>query len=180
MKQTDLEISNFADTITTASIRANMNCRFVINKVVHNVTLNKPIELYNLKEVIDLNQADILEWLKFKGVFPSTKNCSKCGKSMKFVQRNDSIDGFSWRCTTDSKRCSLRDGTYLQNSRIDLKTFLKIVYFWSFQPPLESSPPLDEFLPYPRYNLKLTCTFLLLNSSFPYWNSRRTKCISHN
>ncbi|CAF1073400.1 unnamed protein product [Brachionus calyciflorus] len=95
--------------------------------------LSKPIELYNLKEVIDLNQADILEWLKFKGVFPSTKNCSKCGKSMKLIQRNDSIDGFSWRCTTDSKRCSLRDGTYLQNSRIDVKTFLKIVYFWAFQ-----------------------------------------------
>ncbi|CAF1138051.1 unnamed protein product, partial [Brachionus calyciflorus] len=37
-------------------------------------------------------------------LIPNFKNCPKCTQPMKFIKRDDSIDGFAWRCTTDSKR----------------------------------------------------------------------------
>jgi hypothetical protein len=95
--------------------------------------LSKPIEAFKVFEAVELDQEHIVEWFKIKGLIPSLKECPKCAKSMKFIKRPDSIDGFAWRCTTDSKRCNLRDGTFLENFRCDLKTFLKTVHYWSIQ-----------------------------------------------
>ncbi|RNA11150.1 hypothetical protein BpHYR1_009963 [Brachionus plicatilis] len=61
----------------------------------------------------------IVEWFKVKGLIPKSKACPKCQMAMKFIEMQDSLDGFAWRCTTESKRCSLRDGTYLEKFRID-------------------------------------------------------------
>ncbi|CAF1144375.1 unnamed protein product [Brachionus calyciflorus] len=93
----------------------------------------KPIDAFKLIEAIDLDQPLIVEWLQSKGLIPKEKKCPKCYKNMKFIKRPDSIDGFAWRCSTDSKRCSLRDGTFLENFRCDLKTFLKVIHYWALQ-----------------------------------------------
>ncbi|RNA42943.1 transposase HI [Brachionus plicatilis] len=81
--------------------------------------LSKPLESFKAIEVIELDQSSIVEWFKVKGLISKSKACPKCQMAMKFIEMQDSLDGFAWRCTTESKRCSLRDGTYLEKFRID-------------------------------------------------------------
>ncbi|CAF0966857.1 unnamed protein product [Brachionus calyciflorus] len=95
--------------------------------------IEKSLELYKVCEVIDLENDLIFDWFKLKGFIPNSKQCLECLKTMKLVERKDSIDSWTCRCSTDRKRCSLRDNTFLESFYCELKAFLKKVHYWSIQ-----------------------------------------------
>ncbi|GFV24259.1 integrase catalytic domain-containing protein [Trichonephila clavipes] len=69
----------------------------------------------------------VLDWVMKEGLIPSRYEFPKCKKDMHSVERNDTIDGFEWRCRVQSKekphfacrsadQIKINDSVTLQNS----------------------------------------------------------------
>ncbi|RMZ99262.1 ISXO2-like domain-containing [Brachionus plicatilis] len=99
------------------------------------LTLNKPIELYNLKEVIDLNQADILELLTFKGfVLPKTIIYSDCWRGYTKIRDLDK----------NFEHFTVNYNLFFVNPENGIHPLYEMD---DPSPPLEPSPPLDSSPP---------------------------------
>ena len=72
----------------------------------------------------------LIEFLQENGVLSSYFYCVDCQTWMDIAVDSDAIDGFYMRCIQCHAKQSIRHGSILSNSRLTLKQFLYLVYFW--------------------------------------------------
>ena len=67
-----------------------------------------------MKTLYDLthsgNNMEMINYLQNVNILHKTRKCPKtgCQKQMKLIERNDSIDGYAWRCSTCRTRRGIR------------------------------------------------------------------------
>lgn len=76
---------------------------------------------------------DIIQYLKSKNILQSTMNCLFCTHSMTQTKCNKKKDKYVWKC--QDKTCprykttrSIRDGSFIENFRLDLKTIILLLF----------------------------------------------------
>ena len=84
------------------------------------------------------NEIELINYFQKIGIIGTKAPlCKKCNVSMKWGNKSDNIDKFSWKCNV--KGCgtslSIRNGSFLETFNKDLHTFLKMVYHWAMRTP---------------------------------------------
>lgn len=82
------------------------------------------------------SQLEIIQYLRQKNVLKQETKCVSCSVAMIQVKKNDSVDGYAFRCF--NKTCtryrthkSIRCESFLDDFNIDLKKFIYFVYLYS-------------------------------------------------
>lgn len=74
----------------------------------------------------------VVRWLAKHHLILNNMNCPKCGKAMTLNRYKRGIDGWQWRCNTDSTTRSIRWKSFFSNSHLSLHILLWMVYMWAF------------------------------------------------
>lgn len=90
----------------------------------------------DIKRLSDIDKiTDIVNSFMNCGIFAKSYMCPKCDVPMKIVINRNTLDGVVWRCKKfgnnkhDVLR-SVRKGSWLEKSKLDLKTITKLIYYW--------------------------------------------------
>lgn len=97
-----------------------------------------------MKILQNLQPEHVLKYLQKKKIIATEKSCS-CGHSMSLKKYNPSIDGAVWRCENNAckKRISVRNNTFLQNSKLNMGLIFHIVLDFISELPLNCSKSLN-------------------------------------
>ena len=141
-------------------MRARKNCK-------------KMESVLSLSAVIgpDVNQQ--ITWLQSKGLLPRKKTCPACNHPMTMQARSDITDKFRWRCpdSTCKKSVSLRSGTFFDQSRLQLRQWIVLMYWWARQYPVSDAAEeaeVDEKTAIQIYQYcRDICSWRLLNHDSP-------------
>ena len=89
-----------------------------------------------LESFIMMNDNEILDMLKGRGLIMSSMKCRYCFQPMVSVPSKKKIDGFEWRCK--NVKCSKykttlsnRVGSKFEGVKLPFKKILKILLYWS-------------------------------------------------
>ena len=116
----------------------------------------------------DVNQQ--ITWLQSKGLLPRNKTCQACNHPMTMQARSDITDKFRWRCpdSTCKKSVSLRSGTFFDQSRLQLRQWIVLMYWWARQYPVSDEAEVDEKTAIQIYQYcRDICSWRLLNHDSP-------------
>ena len=82
-----------------------------------------------------------ISWLQSKGLLGRNKLCPACNQPMDMQQRRDITDGHRWRCpvSTCKKSVSLRSGTFFEQSRLQLRQWIVLMYWWAREYPVKDA-----------------------------------------
>ena len=82
-----------------------------------------------------------ISWLHSKGLLSRNKLCPACNQPMDLQQRSDITDRYRWRCPDSSckKSVSLRSGTFFEQSRLHLRQWIVLMYWWSREYPVTNA-----------------------------------------
>ena len=126
-----------------------------------------------LAEIIGGDVDQQLTWLQSRGLLPRTKTCPACNHAMDFQARNDITDKYRWRCPVSSckKSVGLRAGTFFEQSRLSLKQWIVLMYWWARQYPVSDAAQeaeVDEKTAIQIYQYcRDICSWRLLNRDAP-------------
>lgn len=81
---------------------------------------------------------ELVFWFMEKHLIKRTMNCSGCKKNKKLCRTKRNFDKYSWRCFKNqcpvkNEYVSIRKNSFLQDLKISLKEFGKLLIFWSNQ-----------------------------------------------
>ena len=119
----------------------------------------------------DVNQQ--ITWLQSKGLLPRNKTCPACNHPMTMQARSDITDKFRWRCpdSTCKKSVSLRSRTFFDQSRLQLRQWIVLMYWWARQYPVSDAAEeaeVDEKTAIQIYQYcRDICSWRLLNHDSP-------------
>ena len=125
----------------------------------------------SLSAVMEVNQQ--ITWLQSKGLLPRNKTCLACNHPMTMQARSDVTDKFRWRCpdSTCKKSVSLRSGTFFDQSRLQLRQWIVLMYLWACQYPVSDAAEeaeVDEKTAIQIYQYcRDICSWRLLNHDSP-------------
>ena len=76
-------------------------------------------------------------WLQSKGLLGRNKTCPACNQQMDMQHRSDITDKYRWRCPDSSckKSVSLRSGSFFEQSRLKLRQWIVLMYWWAREYP---------------------------------------------
>ena len=110
----------------------------------------------------------LIQYLQTKGLLSSQKMCHACGTAMQLSPRSDVSDGVRFRCPACHKCTSIRDSSLFSKSRMPLKEWLVLIYWWSRNYPVTdaaSEAEVSEASACAVYKwLREVCTTRLLQS----------------
>ena len=72
----------------------------------------------------------LISHLQGKNVLSSNKTCP-CGTAMQLSARSDVSDGVRFRCPSCHKCTSIRDGSFFSKSRLPLRKWVILMYWWA-------------------------------------------------
>lgn len=77
----------------------------------------------------------VLNFCQEHKLLATSKKCVTCGTICNLVTREDTSDGFTWRCTASicQRRLSIRTGTFFAKSKLAMACIIKIIYLWAFE-----------------------------------------------
>ena len=106
---------------------------------------------------------NLIAYLQRKGLLATNKQCPNCAATMVLQRRSDIEDKYRynsgqlilnsiirsnlrWRCPVGrcKKSVSLRDGTFFEKTRISLRQYLLLIYWWSRQYPVTDAAQESE------------------------------------
>ena len=114
-----------------------------------------------------------ISWLQSKGLLGRNKLCPACNQPMDMQQRRDITDGHRWRCpvSTCKKSVSLRSGTFFEQSRLQLRQWIVLMYWWAREYPVKDAAEeaeVDEKTAIQIYQYcRDLCSWRLLNHDSP-------------
>ena len=84
----------------------------------------------NLEELNQLLDEQIIHFLQRKGILPTTRCCTGCGRELVLKKRKQTKDGYTYRC--NSKNCSkewfgLKKGTFFEKQKLTLSQVLLLI-----------------------------------------------------
>ena len=116
-----------------------------------------------LKPVLFGSIENLIAYLQRKGLLATNKQCPNCASTMVLQRRSDTEDKYRynsgllilhsliksdlrWRCPVGrcKKSVSLRDGTFFEKTRISLRQYLLLIYWWSRQYPVTDAAQESE------------------------------------
>ena len=123
-----------------------------------------------LCEVIGPDVNKQITWLQRKGLLAQTKHCPSCNSPMQLQQRSDMTDGYRWRCCCKTS-VSLRSGTFFEKSRLQLRQWIVLMYWWAREYPVKDAADeanVDEKTAIQAYQYcRDICSWRLLNHDAP-------------
>jgi transposase-like protein len=72
-----------------------------------------------------------IEFLQAHGIIRSEYTCAACDREMQLINDKSRGDGCIFRCTSCKRTKSIRQQTFLENSKLSLSHFIWIAYFWA-------------------------------------------------
>lgn len=72
-----------------------------------------------------------IEFLKTNGILSESFICNFCNEEMKIYQNKNRVDQYIFKCKRCNKAKSIRNGSFLEKSKLSLETFVFLIYFWS-------------------------------------------------
>ena len=111
-----------------------------------------------------------ISWLQSKGLLGRNKLCPACNQPMDMQQRRDITDGHRWRCpvSTCKKSVSLRSGTFFEQSRLQLRQWIVLMYWWAREYPVNDEAEVDKKTAIQVYQYcRDLCSWRLLNHDSP-------------
>lgn len=85
-------------------------------------------------EVLALTQnfQTTFTFLVERGLLLSERDC-QCGTEMVWKEARNSVDGYIWECPASNcrKQCSIRTGSFFEDSEIPLGQWLHVIFLWS-------------------------------------------------
>ena len=95
----------------------------------------RKMKMYLLYAIIEQGTLAFINWLQQKGLLKDRRRCSSrgCRSVMELRETSEGTDGYLWRCPLRGcgKRCSLRKGTFFENSNLSMGEILSLVYCWA-------------------------------------------------
>ena len=82
--------------------------------------------------VFSKNPQDHIDFLQQHHLLPSTMMCGSCNNTMTIGVKSDISDGHIFRCSSSSCKTtkSIRHGSFFSKSRLSLKQWLILMYWW--------------------------------------------------
>ena len=75
------------------------------------------------------SESDLVTYFQERGVLCQAVTCETCRREMRKQAYSEDIDGYCFRCPTCKRRRSIRHNSFLQKSKLELKTFAAILFF---------------------------------------------------
>ncbi|GFW24930.1 uncharacterized protein TNCV_3846641 [Trichonephila clavipes] len=79
---------------------------------------------------------ETLEWCMKANLIASRYECPRCKKEMRLQERKGTVDGYEWRCRSQSKDNphdvvrSVRKGTWFSESKLVITIILRLTRYW--------------------------------------------------
>ncbi|GFW49782.1 mitotic-spindle organizing protein 2A [Trichonephila clavipes] len=79
---------------------------------------------------------ETLEWCMKANLIASRYECPRCKKEMSFQERKGTVDGYEWRCRSQSKDNphdvvrSVRKGIWFSESKLGITIILRLTRYW--------------------------------------------------
>ncbi|GFS50822.1 mitotic-spindle organizing protein 2A [Trichonephila clavipes] len=79
---------------------------------------------------------ETLEWCMKANLIASRYECPRCKKEMRLQERKGTVDGYEWRCRSQSKDNphdvvrSVRKGTWFSESTLAITIILRLTRYW--------------------------------------------------
>ncbi|GFW31669.1 mitotic-spindle organizing protein 2A [Trichonephila clavipes] len=79
---------------------------------------------------------ETLEWCMKANLIASRYECLRCKKEMRLQERKGTVDGYEWRCRSQSKDNphdvvrSVRKGTWFTESKLAITIILRLTRYW--------------------------------------------------
>ena len=114
-----------------------------------------------------------ISWLQSKGLLSRNKVCPACSSQMGLQQRGDITDQYRRHCPSSSckKSVSLRSGTFFEQSRLQLRQWIVLLYWWAREYPVKDAAEeanVDEKTAIQIYQYcRDICSWRLLNHDSP-------------
>ena len=114
-----------------------------------------------------------ISWLQSKGLLNRNQVCPACSSQMGLQQRGDITDQYRWHCPSSSckKSVSLRSGTFFEQSRLQLRQWIVLLYWWARVYPVKDAGEeanVDEKTAIQIYQYcRDICSWRLLNHDSP-------------
>ena len=111
--------------------------------------------------------------LQSKGLLSRNKQCPSCNQPMNMQQRSDITDQYRWRCPWSGckKSLSLRSGTFFEQSRLQLRQWIVLMYWWACEYPVKDAAEeaeVDEKTAIQMYQYcRDVCSWRILNHDSP-------------
>ena len=127
----------------------------------------------SLCEVIGPDVSQQITWLQSRGLLARNKQCP----SMELQKRSDISDKCRWRCPNCKKSLLLRSGTFFDQSRLQLRQWIVLMYWWAREYPVKDAAEeaqADEKTAIQIYQyFRDICSWRLLSRDAPHgWWSR--------
>lgn len=90
-------------------------------------------ENFNIFSIIDIvkDHSSSILFLQSKGILRFGFQCQECLIDMSLIKDNSAIDRHCFRCKECRKKKSIRHGSFLSKSKLELRHFIMLIYFWS-------------------------------------------------
>ena len=97
--------------------------------------------ILDLSPIISGDNLGVIQYMEQKHLLSSAKQCPVCTTPMDFQTRSDISDGYRWRCpdTTCRKCVTVRENSFFEKSRLALKKWLVLIYWWARQYPVSDA-----------------------------------------
>jgi transposase-like protein len=79
------------------------------------------------------DQNALITYLTEHGILKNSVNCQRCGRQMTVQNRNNSIDGQTFRCSNCKSRKSIRAGSFIEDVRLPLQKIASMVYLLNIE-----------------------------------------------
>ncbi|GFX42117.1 mitotic-spindle organizing protein 2A [Trichonephila clavipes] len=79
---------------------------------------------------------ETLEWCMKANLIASRYECPRCKKEMRLQERKGTVDGYEWRCRSQSKDNphdvvrSVKKGTWFSESKLAITIILRLTKYW--------------------------------------------------
>ena len=88
------------------------------------------MSILQLGPVIFGETDQLITYLQGKSLLSTNKTCP-CGSAMQLSPRSDVSDGVRFRCPDCHKCTSIRDSSFFSKSRLPLKKWVLLMYWWA-------------------------------------------------
>ena len=88
------------------------------------------MSILQLGPVIFRETDQLITYLQGKSLLSTNKTCP-CGSAMQLSPRSDVSDGVRFRCPDCHKCTSIRDSSFFSKSRLPLKKWVLLMYWWA-------------------------------------------------
>ena len=88
------------------------------------------MSILQLGPVIFGETDQLITYLQGKNLLSTNKTCP-CGSAIQLSPRSDASDGVRFRCSDCHKCTSIRDGSFFSKSRLVLKKWVVLMYWWA-------------------------------------------------